>query len=231
MKKILPAILLFFLCNGCEEVHQIVLTEDEEVIVEFFNDVTLGFDYFEGSAVTRRWESPISIYVYGQPSNDLMLEFTQIISELELFTFGRLDISIVDSESQANFELYFMGAEEYGLEYSQLVPFLDENFGFFALDWNSENQINFATMYVDIERATELNDQVHLLREEFTQALGLGRSSDLHATSIFSTTGNAQSYSELDREIIRLLYHAEMSVGLNSSQTTEVLTDILFEER
>ena len=85
-------------------------------------------------------------------------------------------------------------------------------------------------MYVDIERA-DLPAQKHLLREELTQSLGLARDSSWYLESIFQsewTTTN--SYSDIDKELIRLLYHPRMRQGLDAERVDGVLTDILLSQ-
>ena len=68
-------------------------------------------------------------------------------------------------------------------------------------------------MYVDIFRA-DLPGQKHLLREELTQSLGLGNDSPQYIESIFqSAWTTTTSYSMLDKDVIRLLYHPEMNIG------------------
>lgn len=87
-------------------------------------------------------------------------------------------------------------------------------------------------MYVDIFRANE-TEQKHLLREELTQSLGLGKDSPWYSDSIFQQTFSTKTteYAEIDKELIRLLYHPDMAIGLNKVQVDVVLTDILVSEK
>ena len=82
-------------------------------------------------------------------------------------------------------------------------------------------------MYVDISRAN-LTEQKHLLREELTQSLGLAIDSQEYLESIFqSSWTTTNEYAEIDRDLIRLLYHPDMEVGLNENQVDQVLREIL----
>ncbi len=86
-------------------------------------------------------------------------------------------------------------------------------------------------MYVDIFRAN-LIEQRHLLREELTQSLGLARDSPEFPESIFQQSFSTKTteYATIDRDLIRLLYHKEMKIGLDRDQTCEVLREILKSE-
>ena len=137
---------------------------------------------------------------------------------------------MVTDSVQSNFYIFFGSGDEYGEIFPSLSNLIDSNWGLFSIFWNGANEITTGYMSVDTERANSAA-QKHLLREELTQSLGLARDSFLYQESIFQqdwTTTN--EYAEIDKELIRLLYHPDMSVGLNSSQVDEVLTDILLSE-
>ena len=86
-------------------------------------------------------------------------------------------------------------------------------------------------MYVDIFRANE-QGQLHLLREELTQSLGLGQDSERYLNSIFQINWTiTSSYSQIDKDIIRLLYHPNMKVGLNENEVDLLLRSILINEK
>ena len=86
-------------------------------------------------------------------------------------------------------------------------------------------------MYVDIFRANE-QGQLHLLREELTQSLGLGQDSEKYLNSIFQINWTTtSSYSQIDKDIIRLLYHPNMKVGLNENEVDLLLRSILINEK
>ena len=70
-----------------------------------------------------------------------------------------------------------------------------------------------------------------MLREELTQSLGLARDSEEYLESIFqSAWTTTNEYAEIDRDLIRLLYHPDVNIGLNENQLDEVLREILINE-
>lgn len=72
-----------------------------------------------------------------------------------------------------------------------------------------------------------------MLREELTQSLGLARDSNLYPESIFQQSFSTKTtdYAPIDRDLIRLLYHPEMKVGLNRDEVDNLLRDILLTEQ
>ena len=83
-------------------------------------------------------------------------------------------------------------------------------------------------MYLDIFRANE-TEQKHLLREELTQSLGLAKDSPLYPESIFQQSFSTKTteYAQMDKNLIRLLYHPDMEIGLNRIQVDSNLREIL----
>ena len=82
-------------------------------------------------------------------------------------------------------------------------------------------------MYVDIFRAN-IEAQKHLLREELTQSLGLARDSPEYTESIFQSSWTTTTeFAAIDKELIRLLYHPDMVIGLTANQVDDVLAEIL----
>ncbi len=205
------------------------LTSFELAVIEYFKDIALGFEFGGASAITRRWESEMRIYVGGTPTPELSDELDKIIVEInELTNSNSFSATLVDSRPESNYYIFFGSGDQYAAEFPDLASLVESNWGLFTLFWNGANQINQGYMYVDIFRASEL-EQLHLLREELTQSLGLARDSDQYANSIFQQSFNTKTteYAMIDEELIRLLYHPDMRIGLNEFQVDGVLRDIL----
>lgn len=93
--------------------------------------------------------------------------------------------------------------------------------------------INRATMFVNTVDTNQAQ-QRSVIIEEIVQSLGLGRDSPRYPTSIFYETptdgGFVQELSAIDRELIRLLYHPRMQIGLNARRVETLLREILADE-
>ncbi len=85
-------------------------------------------------------------------------------------------------------------------------------------------------MYVDNGRASDVM-QLHLLREGLTQSVGLARDSPRYPASIFqSELSQVTAYASIDKELIRLLYHPDMVVGVDSLGSEAILRAIFRKE-
>jgi hypothetical protein len=139
-------------------------------------------------------------------------------------------MTILNDSSQSNYFIFFGTGTDYAQLYSSQVDLVTSNLGLFSVFWNNQNQLTSGHMYVDIAR-TNLTEQKHLLREELTQSLGLARDSQKYSESIFQSDWTTTTeYALIDRDLIRLLYHPDMSIGLNETQVEVVLKEILSSE-
>ena len=235
MKKLLLVLLFVPLINSCSKSDDDSITADElktyQVdLISYFKSIALGFEFGGVSEITRRWETGLNIFIGGSPSDELLSELKRIKSEINDLTSTGFAISIVNDSLTSNYYIFFGNGQEYANIFPSETNYVENNWGLFGVFWNGLNQINYGHMYVDIVRANP-QEQKHLLREEFTQSLGLAKDSYLYNNSIFQSEWTLTSeYSQIDRDLIRLLYHSEMEIGLNSIQVEQRLTNILLKE-
>lgn len=208
------------------------LTEYNSSVVDYFKDVALGFEFGDVSEITRRWTSDMRIFVGGSPTPELLSELDIIINEINDLSTTGFTIEVVDDTLQSNYYIYFGSGSSYAEIFPSQSNLVAANFGLFSIFWNGENELFRGYMYVDIFRA-DSTEQKHLLREELTQSLGLAKDSPLFSESIFQQAFSTKvtEYAQIDKDLIRLLYHPEMRIGLNESQADKVLRNILLEEQ
>lgn len=242
MKKFFPLIVLFLLLSltACskeeidkpdEKSYYELLTEYEREIVTYFQDVALGFEFGSASKVTRKWSQPMKIFVGGEPSQELLNELQSITTEINGLATDGFHMEVVSDSLNSNFYL-FLGS---GHDYASIFPYAKENvennWGLFYLFIDAADYLYRGNMYVDIYRTTSPEARKHLLREELTQSLGLAKDSELYEESIFQQKWTTVSrYSPMDRELIKLLYHPDMEVGLDALEVREVLAEILLQQ-
>jgi uncharacterized protein YejL (UPF0352 family) len=207
-----------------------VLSDYQKDVVTYFKEVALGFEFGEAKNVTRKWRSNMKIYVAGNVTDTHKRELQNIISELNQLITDNFNIEIVDTREESNFYLYIGTPSAYSSRYPIDAQLAKSNSGVYRIYWNQKNQIVRGHMFVNTVNTSE-EEQRHVLREELTQSLGLGRDSDLFPGSIFQASfSTPTSFSQIDRDIIRLLYHPQMSVGLSDQQVEALLTEILLSE-
>lgn len=237
---LLIAVVLFSRCADEPEVPPIdvlttadklaLLTDFQKETVDYFQDISLGFEFGNASRITRKWTSPVKINVEGDAPPALLAELDLIIEELNaLFSDGH-EVRLSSGDESSNFRIFFGSGDEYAQLNPDAAGQVGGNRGLFYVNWNSSQNLTFGDMYVDIVQIEEVF-QRHLLREELTQALGLAMDSPRYSQSIFQTSWTSvTSYMDIDEELIRLLYHPEMVSGLNAQEVRRLLIDILYEE-
>ena len=206
------------------------LSEYEINIIDYFKDIALGFEFGDASNVSRKWSTEIKVFIGGESSSELLTEFENIRTEINELATDGFKIMVVNDSLQSNYYIFF-GA---GTKYAEMFPnesnLVNSNLVLFYVNWNGQNQFYSGHMYVDIIRANSI-EQKHLLREEFTQSLGLAKDSPLYLESIFqSARTTTTEYATIDKDLVRLLYHPDMGIGLNETQVDQVLTNILINE-
>lgn len=203
------------------------LSEYEIDVINYFKEISLGFEFGNTSKVTRKWVTEMKVFIGGDLDPELLSELDKIIAEMDEIITDGFKITFVNDSLASNYYIYFGTGEMYGNMFPAESSLVNSNFGLFNVSWNGQNQFVSGHMYVDITRANSI-EQKHLLREEFTQSMGLAKDSSLYPESIFqSAWTTTTSYAPIDKDLIRLLYHPKMSTGLNETQVDEILREIL----
>jgi len=229
---VVAGVIIFSACTKEEGFILPEVSEYNQDVINYFKEVALGFEFGNASLVTRRWEKNMKIFVGGNPDSELLKELDRIIDEINVLSSTDFMIERVTDSIKSNYYVFFGSATDYKKIYPSQSDLVSSNLGLYSVYWKNSNEIHRGHMYVDITRAS-LQAQLHILREELTQSLGLGKDSDLYPESIFyqefSTITN--NFSQIDKDLIRLLYHPNLSVGLNDTQVEIVLKKILYEEQ
>lgn len=202
------------------------LTRFQLESIEYFQEIALGFEFGGASQITRKWRNTMKVFVTGSPTTALRDELDLIISQLRELISDGFEIELVESREESNYVVFLGSADAYVNMFPVAGNAVASNWGLFYVNWDGNQYLNTGHMYVDTQRANEL-EQRHLLREEFTQSLGLARDSERYASSIFQAAWTRTvNYTDLDRELIRLLYHPDMVSGLDANQVETLIREI-----
>jgi hypothetical protein len=229
---VLAASVFLVSCSKDDEAIAPGLTAYNESVVDYFKEVALGFEFGNESKITRRWEGNMKLFIGGKPTPALLAETNRIVNEINDLASNEFNVEVVSDSLQSNFYIFFGSGNSYAAIFPAQSSFVASNWGLFSVSYTSSSVLFKGHMYVDIYRAN-LIEQKHLLREELTQSLGLARDSDLYPESIFQQSFSTKTteYAPIDKDLIRLLYHPKMKVGLDRDQVDKLLRDILLAEQ
>ena len=227
----LSIVILISSCSKNDDIlPEFKLSKYEIDVIDYFKDIALGFEFGNASNITRKWNSGMKVFIGGEPSFELLAEFEKIRAEINKLSTDDFNVTVVSDSLQSNYYIFFGSGTKYAEMFPEESNLVNSNWGLFYLSWNGQNQFFSGHMYVDIIRANSM-EQKHLLREEFTQSLGFARDSHLYMESIFQSDWTTTlEYANIDQDLIRLLYHPEMSVGLNELEVDNALREILSSE-
>lgn len=196
-------------------------------LIDYFQSITLASEYGQNLPILKKWMQPMLIYVSGHSESVLMKELDDIVEELNpLFTDG-FNIQIVEDSLAANYHIFLGDKATYSKMYPGTATLLRYNDGLFTTYLNPDFSIASGHMFVETQH-TPLRFQKHLLREEFTQSLGLSNDIDIYVNSIFyKHWSDIQAYSDMDIEVIRLLYHPQVIPKMGAASVESTLKSIL----
>ena len=231
-KNVLLLVTTILFISACDKTEVIapITSGYNSSLISYFKAVSLGFEFGTASEITRKWRTTMTVYIGGNPDSLLLEELELIKSEVNTLATDGFNMKITGDSLAANYYIFFGTADEFVELFPEHTSLAETNWGLFFIFWDAANQLNRGYMYVDTERASAVV-QKHLLREELTQSLGMGKDSPEYAESIFqSAWTTTTAYAPIDKDVIRLLYHPEVDVGLNASEVENVLTSILLSE-
>lgn len=207
------------------------LNNYDRSVIEYFSEVAFGFEFGGADELTRKWKTEMRVFVGGERKPDLMNELESIINEINDLATDGFIITMVEDSLEMNYYIYLGPGSGYAEIYPSQTSLIEDNWGLFSVVWDNAQNIFRGNMYVDLERAND-EEEKHLLREELTQSLGLAKDSKRYEDSIFQEQWTTTtSYSAIDRDLIRLLYHPQMEAGLNPEAAEERLTQIILSEK
>jgi len=199
----------------------------KKYLITYFKSVAIGSEFGDKSPLIKKWQTDMKIFLGGTPSDTLLGELDLIIEEINGYITDDINLEIVQDSLESNFYIYFGTSSNYAKKYSFLAQLIVDNKGLFTIYHDRDHWIYKGHMYVDMERSL-VDEQIHILREEITQSLGLANDIPHDPTSIFyKGDSRTRAYSQLDIEVIRLLYHPVLIAGLGEESVQGILEELL----
>jgi len=231
--KISRVCIIVILISACSEgePERNGLNAYDESVIEYFNEIALGFEFGSASEVTRKWKNDMKIFVGGTKTPIMMDELLRVIQEINALATDGFSASVVTDSVESNFYIFLGSGGEYAKKFPSVLNLVLSNWGLFNIYFDASNIIYGGIMYVDIDRASNIEEK-HLLREELTQSLGLAKDSNRYPDSIFQANWTSTTeYSNVDKDLVRLLYHPSMQIGLDQVQSADLLREIILSEK
>lgn len=238
---ILIVILIGFFLYIKKETVGYVPTAYESELISYFKEIALQSEYDDSPNKVIKWEEPMVLYVIREEEFKPQMSFVKkTIEEINRLATDGFKIVLTDNPLKSNSILYLCKknkvAELDQYFYKMLNDGIDYDIAGLAYSefMTNTNIIDKSLIFINSEYSLETQESTIL--EEITQSLGLAFDSQTYSNSIFYKDKSEQKvrikeYSELDRDVIRLLYHPKMKPGFDSAELERVIKEILKSEK
>lgn len=214
---VLALALVLFFCLSMPEVHAELSVSE---IQEAFTSSAFNSEYGDNVGKIRRWAKPIKIFIEGAATKEDLTTIENFAELLNLRVNGLPQVSFTKKKANANLRITFAPLDELSALEPSYVP---GNWGF-CLYWYDENYCLTEARVLIASDVTTQEARNHLLLEEIVGSLGLTNDIDTHPDSIiYQPWTTTQHLSELDWELLDLLYDARLKPGMTLKKVKNAL--------
>ena len=165
-----------------------------------------------------------------------MVFIKNAINSFNSLTTDGFKIALCEDFKSSNAYLYLCSREKIAKVnpnfYQQLTEGIDidlDGFGYTEFYWTSYN-IYRSSIYINTNNSLVVQESTIL--EEITQSTGLSNDPESYKNSIFYEHKsvediNTKEYSELDKDVIKLLYHPRIKPGMGKIDLERVIKKIM----
>ncbi|QTE21180.1 DUF2927 domain-containing protein [Polaribacter cellanae] len=212
-------------------------TPYEKELIDYFKEIALQSEYDNNPEKIIKWKESMLLYVVKEKEFKPQISvIKKVIDNINRLTTDGFKIILTDNYAKSNSILYLCNREQVYKSnkdfYEMLTKDIDYDIaGLAYTEFSTKTHtIDKALIFINSEYSFDIQEATIL--EEITQSLGLAFDSKLYTNSVFYKEKSKQKvrvkkYSQLDKDIVRLLYHPKMKPGLDSIEVERVIKKIL----
>lgn len=198
---------------------------DVEDVIVWFNEVCLNAEFIHGGDATllQKWTDPIRYALHGTYTEEDIATLNSFVHWLNTVE-GFPGIAEAGEDEPINLQIHFCTASEMKDLMGSQFTNLD---GAVTFWYNMNNEIYDAIICCLNNLDQFLRNSVIL--EELYNGLGPVQDTSMRPDSlIYAEFSEPQELTEIDKLILRLLYHPDMKCGMNSAQCEEVIRTLYY---
>ena len=221
---------------GCNHSNPQDLKEKYSVeAINYFYETVFYVDNVGRHDFGRKWNQDLYFYVNGDFSKNDLDNVSSAISCLDSLALP-INFYTASDSSSANVSVYYGNysylEERMGLKNRKYEPFVGIAYtpgGNSAIEWTKVGFANDARKYKRICKQDSAKLRYRVVLEEFTQMLGVSGDSFHYPNSIFFEGGGVRlNFSDIDKEVIKLLYEPSIPVRYSRLQFEKDFGDVLY---
>lgn len=195
-----------------------------EDVITCFNEVCLSAEFVNSGdpSYLQRWNAPITYRVYGEPTDEDLAKIEEFAGWLNTL-FGFPGIYEAREDEYVNLRIHFCNQET-------MTDLMGDNFAYMdggVTFWYSDDVIYDAIICIRTDLDQYLRNSVIL--EEIYNGLGPVQDTDLRPDSIiYSGFSEPQELTGMDQLILKLLYHPDLSCGMDAAECEAVIRTLYY---
>jgi hypothetical protein len=179
--------------------------------------ISIGSEYGAARNFIAKWDDEVSLAILGSPTQADKAAVEDIVADLNLL-IAPTRINIVSGT--ADLRVHFAPIDDF----PEILPSYEPvNYGYFSFAYNGAKVIDDADVLISTTGLSRAETN-HLIREEVTQVLGMGKDLEDQASSIFyGRWTDIQDYSVSDTKVVRAVYCPDVTPGMTSAEIRQTL--------
>ena len=237
-KKFMFFVLCFiaFILPGCSHSNPQELKEKYSVeAINYFYETVFYEDYVGKLDICKKWNKDLYFYVNGDFSVHDADDVQSVISHLTSLDLP-VNFYTASDSSSANVSVYYGSypylEERMGLKNREYEPFAGVGYTHKSnseIVWAKVGIANDARKYKRVSKQDSTKLRYHILLEESVQVLGVtGDSWQYPHSSFFEGAGLSPTLSDIDKEVVKLLYEPSIPVRYTRQQFEKDFGDVLY---
>ncbi len=201
--------------------------------INYFYETAFSQDYVGPKEVSTKWENDIWISLQGELWANDSLYVAKAMEQLNALNLP-IRLRLTDDTILANLPVYFGDYSylEEKLNLKKYVPFLGIGFineGSSEIRSAKIGIANNASSYVRLDSSDSAILRQKYILEEITQSLGITADSwEYHNSVFFEGKNRTSKLSELDKQVVKLLYEPGIPNRYSRKQFEKDFQDILY---
>jgi hypothetical protein len=193
--------------------------DTSDAAVKYLNEIALdGFEFGSAPKVAYKWTQDVLVQVEGNPTASDRAALQQVVSDLNGL-ISPVKVRLVDQGG--NVRIWYGPEKQFAQQDEDYTP---GNLGYFSIRYDDNSAITHSSILIDT--GTEATARAHLVREELTQSLGLFQDSwDYKDSMFYQGWTTPTKYSDLDQQIIHMLYDTRVKPGMSKAQVDALFTN------